>query len=660
MTLSQAQARVAELTEQLNDLAHAYYDLDAPKVEDYEYDMLMGELKGLEAQFPQLVTPDSPTQRVQGVASASFEKVTHEVQMASLQDVFSFEQVEEFLNRVKEAVKDPVFTVEPKIDGLSVSLEYENGRFTRGSTRGDGHVGEDVTANLRMIPSIPAVIPDAPAYIEVRGEVYMPYASFERLSARQEAAGETLFKNPRNAAAGSLRQKDPRLTAERGLEIFVFNVQRVTGESYTLHSQSIDRVKSLSLPAIPYTRCGADMGEIRAAIEKIGASRGELPYGIDGVVVKLDSLADRERMGATAKYPRWAVAYKFPPEEKLTKLKSIDVQVGRTGVLTPVAIFEPLFLAGTSVSRATLHNQQYITEKDIRVGDTIKVRKAGDIIPEVLCSVSHESDSVPFTLPDTCPVCGAATKQDETGGALRCTDPACPAQVFGAIAHFASKGAMDIEGLGPEIIQQLLDAGLISSPADIYSLTKEQLLTLPGFGERSADNLLRAIEASKSRPLDRVVAALGIRGIGGTVAPALCARFGTMDAIAHASVEEITEIDGFGETMANAVHSAFSEPRFLELIENLRKGGVEMPPYEKRAVSDAFAGKTFVLTGTLPHLKRDEAKAMIEARGGKVSGSVSKKTSFVVAGESPGSKLDKARELGVTVWNEEEFLEQMK
>ncbi len=656
MTEQEAKLRVAELTDILTKLAHDYYDLDAPTAEDYEYDMLMQELRTLEAEFPALAAPDSPTQRVQGVASGRFEKVTHTVQMASLQDVFSFEAVDAFVQRIAETVDGPHFTVEPKIDGLSVSLEYENGILVRGSTRGDGFTGEDVTANLKTIRSIPLKLKNAPAELEVRGEVYMPRAAFERLSAQQEAAGEQLFKNPRNAAAGSLRQKDSAVTAARRLGIFVFNLQRVGGETFTDHSQTIDRIAELGFPAIPYTRCGADCAAIRAAIAAIGAQRGDLPYDIDGVVIKVDSLSAREQLGATAKYPKWAVAYKFPPEEKVTTLLDIEVQVGRTGVLTPVAVFAPLSLAGTSVSRAVLHNQQFISEKDIRIGDQIRVRKAGDIIPEVLCSESHAEGAVPYLLPDHCPVCGAPVTADGDEAAVRCGNPVCPAQIFRSIVHFASKNAMNIDGLGPAIVQQLLDQKLIESPADLYALTKEQLLSLEGFKDKSAENLLRAIEQSKSQPLDRVIGALGIRNIGTSAAVLLCDRFPSIDEIASASAEEIASIDGFGEIMAESVAAAFAEPEFRALIDTLRARGVRMEYEKKQAADDRFAGITFVLTGTLPTMKRDEAKALIEAHGGKVSGSVSKKTGVVVAGEDAGSKLTKAQELGIEIIDEAELL----
>lgn len=656
MTHNEAKLRIKDLTDELLRMAHDYYDLDAPTAEDYEYDMKMRELRELEAQFPDLLAPDSPSQRVQGKASGRFEKVAHTVQMASLQDVFSFEEVAAFVERVTKTVENPTFTVEPKIDGLSVSLEYENGVLTRGSTRGDGYTGENVTANLKTIRSIPLKLHNAPPILEVRGEVYMPRASFERLSAQQEAAGEALFRNPRNAAAGSLRQKDSAVTAARRLDIFVFNVQRVEGETLAAHSETLDRLKALGFPVIPYEKCPADAEKIREAIEKIGAMRGALPYDIDGVVIKTDSLSAREQLGATAKYPKWAVAYKFPPEEKVTKLRSIEIQVGRTGVLTPVAVFDPILLAGTIVSRAVLHNQQYITEKDIRVGDMIRVRKAGDIIPEVLASESHEPDALPYQIPSSCPVCGSETAADGDAAAVRCFNPACPAQIFRTIVHFASKSGMNIDGLGPAIVQQLLDEKRIASPADLYALTKDQLLTLDGFKEKSAENLLKAIENSKSQPLDRVIAALGIRNIGQSAAVLLCDHFGALEAIRQAKSEDIAAIDGFGDIMAESVADAFSQPDFNARIDALLAHGVKMEYTAKKAESARFSGMTFVLTGTLPTMKRDAAKALIESNGGKVSGSVSKKTSVVVAGEDAGSKLTKAESLGIEIIDEAELL----
>ncbi|MCQ2416802.1 MAG: NAD-dependent DNA ligase LigA [Oscillospiraceae bacterium] len=656
MTELEAAERIQELTAVLRKMAHEYYDLDAPAAEDYEYDMLMQELRSLEAEFPALLAEDSPSQRVQGKASGKFQKVEHSVQMASLQDVFSFEQVAAFVEKVKTTVKSPVFTVEPKIDGLSVSLEYQNGKFAIGSTRGDGFIGENVTANLKTIQTIPLKLKNAPSLLEVRGEVYMSRASFEYLSARQEAAGEEVFKNPRNAAAGSLRQKDSKITAQRRLDIFVFNLQKVEGKTFESHSETIDYLHSLGFTVIPYVTCAADTEEIKQAILNIGEQRGTLPYDIDGVVIKVNSLAQRETLGATAKYPKWAIAYKFPPEEKVTQLRSIEIQVGRTGVLTPVAVFDPILLAGTSVSRAVLHNQQFITEKDIRVGDMIRVRKAGDIIPEVLCSESHSANSTVYQIPNVCPVCHAPTEKDGDEAAVRCFNPACPAQIFRTIVHFASKGAMNIDGLGPAIIQQLLSEKLIASPADLYTLTKEQLLTLEGFKEKSAENLLRAIDASRLQSLDNVIAALGIRNIGQNAAALLCRHFPSIDAIRNAAAEEIAAIDGFGEIMAHSVADAFAEPAFAKLVSQLLERGVKMEYQPEEQADTRFAGITFVLTGTLPTLKRDEAKSLIESHGGKVSGSVSKKTGVVVAGEDAGSKLTKAESLGIEIIDEAELL----
>lgn len=659
MNQTEAAAKIDALIQQIEVLADAYYNQDNPVAEDYEYDMLMQELKALEAAHPALLRPDSPTQRVGGKASGRFEKVTHTVQMGSLQDVFSYEQVRQFLARVQETVPHPQFTVEPKIDGLSVSLLYENGVLTCGSTRGDGFVGENVTANLKTIRSIPLKLKNAPPLLEVRGEVYMPRAQFERVIAQQEAEGEQPFKNPRNAAAGSLRQKDSAVTATRKLEIFVFNVQQAQDITFDSHSASLDKLTEWKFPTIPYTVSDADPDTVIAAIEAIGAQRGTLPYDIDGVVIKLNDLAERELLGSTAKNPRWAVAYKFPPEEKQTRLLRIEINVGRTGVLTPVAVFEPILLAGTSVSRAVLHNRQFIEEKDIRVGDTILVRKAGDIIPEVLSSVSHPANSVPYEMPTHCPACGAPVSQDEDEAAVRCHNPVCPAQMFRAIVHFASKSAMNIDGLGPAIVQQLMDAEMIHAPADLYTLTAEQLLTLEGFREKSAENLLGAIERSKQQPLDRVIAALGIPNIGQNAAVLLCAHFGSIDAIRHADAAEIAAIDGFGDIMAKSVCETFARPDFAAQLDRLLSLGVEMR-YEKKQTGDRFAGMTFVLTGTLPTLKRDEAKAMIEANGGKVTGSVSKKTDIVVAGEEAGSKLTKAQSLGIPVIDEAELLRRLE
>lgn len=658
MELNDAKKRIDELVELLNYHARLYYVEDRNEISDYEYDMLQRELKELESQFPQFVRKDSPTQRVGGAPVSIFEKVTHTVQMGSLQDVFSFDEVRSFIDTVRKTVDNPQFVVEPKIDGLSVSLEYHNGEFVIGSTRGDGFVGEDVTQNLLTVKSIPVKITEELPLIEVRGETYMPRDVFMELVKEQEENDEQPFKNPRNAAAGSLRQKDPKIAAKRKLDIFVFNVQRIEGKTLTSHKQSLDYIKQLGFKTIPdYVRVSTS-DEVISQIEKIGEKRFDLPFDIDGVVIKVDDFSQREILGATAKVPKWAVAYKFPPEEKNSKLLDIELNVGRTGVVTPVAVFEPVFLAGTSVSRATLHNQDFITEKNISIGDIIRVRKAGDIIPEVLGSVEKHSDSV-FMLPDRCPVCGSELVKSEEEAAIRCPNVDCPAQIFRSIVHFASKGAMNIDGLGPQIVRVLLDNKLIGSVADLYSLKISDITELDNFKEKSANNLISAIEKSKSNSLDRLVFALGIRNIGQASAKLLCEKFGDLDNIMQASAEDISTIDGFGDVMAASVYKAFHEEHMIKLIESLKAHGLNMS-YVKTQVDDRFAGKTFVLTGTLPTLKRDEAKALIEKFGGKASGSVSKKTDYVLSGEEAGSKLTKAQELGIEIITEEQFREMIK
>lgn len=652
--------RVKKLREEIEGHNYSYYVLDNPTVDDYTYDMLMQELKGLEEQYPELADKNSPTQRVGGEALNLFEKVEHRVQMGSLQDVFSFEQVKAFTDRCEEASAKPVYVVEPKIDGLSVSLEYENGEFVRGSTRGDGFIGEDVTANLKTVKSIPLKLKNAPAFLEVRGEVYMPRETFLKLVERQEDNGETPFKNPRNAAAGSLRQKNPKTAAERGLDIFVFNIQQIEGAEITSHKQSLDYLKSLGFKVIADYKQVESYSEIEERINHIGDMRSGYSFDIDGVVIKIDDFSLREEMGATAKVPKWAVAYKFPPEEKETTLLDIEVNVGRTGAITPVAVFEPVLLAGTSVSRAVLHNQEFITEKDIRIGDRILVRKAGEIIPEVLRSVSHVENSKPYNLPECCPVCGDKAVKFADEAALRCPNVDCPAQLKRNIIHFASKGAMNIDGLGEAIVTALLDNNLISGVADLYRLKAEQLEVLERFGKKSAENLINAIEASKENPLDRVIYALGIRNIGQSGAKLLCNRFGSIEEIMKASAEEIAAIDGFGEVMSENVVSAFHDKHFSDVAAELKALGVKME-YEKQNSGDnRFEGKTFVLTGALSSMTRDEAKEIIIRLGGKAAGSVSKKTSYVVAGEEAGSKLTKAQELGVTILSEREFLDMVK
>lgn len=660
MTKDEAMQRIEELTEIIEKHNHSYYVMDNPTVSDYEYDMLMQELKGLEAEYPELILPSSPTQRVGGEALSKFEKVTHKVQMGSLQDVFSFEQLEEFVTRCRNTVENPSFIVEPKIDGLSVSLEYENGILKRGSTRGDGFIGEDVTANLKTVGSIPLKIKNAPEFLEVRGEVYMPKEKFLKLVEQQELNDEQPFKNPRNAAAGSLRQKNSKITAKRGLDIFVFNIQQIEGRKITSHKQSLDYIKSLGLKVIPsYVEC-TTYSEIEQEIQRIDQIRNKLSYDIDGIVIKVDSFEQRETLGSSSKVPKWAIAYKFPPEEKETTLRNIEVNVGRTGAITPVAVFDPIILAGTSVSRAVLHNQDFITQKDIRIGDKIIIRKAGEIIPEVVKSVSHVENSEPFILPAKCPVCGTESVRYEDEAVLRCPNPDCPAQLLKSIIHFASKGAMDIDGMGDAIVKALVENNLVKSVADIYTLKAEQIASLERLGEKSAENLINAIEKSKSRPLDKVIFALGIRNIGQASAKLLCEKFPSIEKIMSATAEEIEEIDGFGKVMSENVAKAFSEQHRKDLISRLLELGVKMEYQATQTNDNRFEGMTFVLTGTLETLKRDEAKKIIESFGGKVSGSVSKKTTFVVAGEEAGSKLEKAQSLGVNVLSETEFLEKIK
>ena len=660
MDINTAKSRAQELTEELEQHSYRYYVLDNPTITDYEFDMLMQERKAIEEQFPELISPASPTQRVGGMTKSSFEKVTHTVQMASLQDVFSSEQVQGFVTKCREQLSSPVYTVEPKIDGLSVSLEYENGLFTRGSTRGDGFTGEDVTENLKTIRTIPLRLKNAPEYLEVRGEVYMPRESFFELVEQQELMDEQPFKNPRNAAAGSLRQKNAKVTAQRKLDIFIFNVQQCIGRTFDSHSESLDYLRELGFRTVPSYLVCSEYDEIKAEIDRIGEERAEFSFDIDGVVIKVNDLAQREEMGATTKTPKWAVAYKFPPEEKDTKLLDIEVNVGRTGAITPVAVFEPILLAGTSVSRAVLHNQDFIDEKDIRIGDIITVRKAGEIIPEVLKSVSHEENSVKFRLPEVCPVCGTVSVRDDGESVLRCPNVECPAQLLKNLIHFASKNAMNIDGLGPANMKLFVEKGLVKSPADIYSLQKEQLLSLERFAEKSADNLLKAIENSKSAELDRLVHALGIRNIGQRAATLLCEKFPSMEQLMSAAKDDIASIEGFGEIMAESVAKALSEPHRIDLISRLRDAGVNMEYSKKSTGDNRFEGKTFVLTGTLPTMKRDEAKKLIESFGGKVSGSVSKKTSYVVAGEEAGSKLVKAQELGIEILSEADLIERTK
>lgn len=655
---SQKKQRAEELRLIINYHNKKYYENDAPEIEDFEYDRLMQELIKIEEDFPELITADSPTHRVGGKADGQFAPVEHKVVMESLQDAFSKDDIRDFDERVRSVVSKPIYVVEPKIDGLSVSLEYVNGEFVRGSTRGDGRVGEDVTANLRTVRTIPLKINTPLPFLEVRGEVYMSHEVFLKLVEEQELNEEKPFKNPRNAAAGSLRQKNPKITAKRKLDIFVFNIQQIEGHELTEHKQSIDYIKSLGFNTIPFYNEFDNIEDALKEIERIGNIRGELPFDIDGAVIKVNSFSQRQSLGSTAKFPKWAIAFKYPPEEKETTLLDIEVNVGRTGVLTPTGVFEPTTLAGTSVSRATLHNQDFINELGIQIGDKVIIRKAGDIIPEVLRVTEHKSSDV-YTLPEFCPSCGAKTVRDEGEAAIRCNNPDCPAQLLRVLIHFCSRDAMDIDGLGEALLRVFTEKGLIKSPADIYSLKKEQISCIEGLGDKSAENLINAIEKSKQNDLSRLVFALGIRHVGQKAGKLIADRFIDMNSIITASKEDIEQIEGFGSVMAQSVADYFSVPESINLIEQLKSAGVNMR--SQRVINDErFKGMTFVLTGTLSNYKRSEAAEIIESFGGKAASSVSKKTTYVLAGEDAGSKLKKANDLGVEVISEEQFDEMIK
>ncbi len=659
MTFEDAKKRAASLCKEINYHNDRYYNQDNPEISDYEYDMLLRELENIEAEFPELITPDSPTQKVGGSKGEKFSPVAHAVPMESLHDSFSADEIRDFDRKVREVISDPEYVVEPKIDGLSVSCEYRNGVFVRGSTRGDGVTGEDVTDNLMTIKSLPKRLKNAPEYLEVRGEVYMSVATFERIVAEQENNGEKPFKNPRNAAAGSLRQKDSKITAKRGLDIFVFNVQAAEGIEFTTHVQSLDYLTELGFPTAFYNSFD-NIDDVLTEIDRVDAHRGDLPCDIDGAVVKVNNLADRALLGSTAKFPRWAEAYKYPPEEKETELLDIEINVGRTGALTPVGIFKPVLLAGTTVSRATLHNEDFIREKGINIGDTVLIRKAGEIIPEVLSLVRHGSSTQPYVFPEFCPSCGSRVVREEGEAAMRCTNTDCPAQLLRHLIHFVSRDAMDIDGLGPALLEQLLNAGLIKSFIDLYRLEAEPLAALDRMGKKSADNIIKAVEKSKSAEIYRLVYALGIRHIGEKAAKLLCEHFLSIDRLFEASVEEIAEIDGYGEIMAQSVYDYFRLDGTVHLISQLKELGVEMKPLEANTKEGMFLGKTFVLTGTLPTMSRKEASALIEQNGGKTSSSVSKKTDYVLAGKDAGSKLTKAQSLGITIISEDELLEMLK
>ena len=656
MDFKQAKKRASELTKIIKHHNELYYNQDAPEIEDFEYDALMRELKNIEKEYPELITPDSPTQKVGGVALNLFSPVTHSVKMESLQDVFSTEELRDFGGKID--ISRTAFSVEPKIDGLSVSLEYENGKFIRGSTRGDGTVGEDVTANLLQIESIPKEI-DFSGELEVRGEIYMPKDSFLKLVERQELLGENPPKNPRNAAAGSLRQKNSAITASRGLDIFIFNIQRITEREFTTHIETLDFLKSLGFHVLPSYKLCKSIDDAIDEIIRIGDNRGNYSYDIDGAVIKVNELNYRQELGSTAKYPKWAVAYKYPPEEKETVLKNIEINVGRTGALTPTAVFEPIQLAGTTVSRAVLHNEDFISSKGIGIGDTIIVRKAGEIIPEVLSVKVHNENGKPYEMPTVCPSCGSPVSREDGEAVIRCTNADCPAQLLRHLIHFTSRDAMDIEGLGPAVLEQLLDADLISNIVDIYTLDFEKVKSLERIGEKSADNLKKAIENSKQNDLSKLIFAFGIRHIGSKAAKLLSEHFMDIDGIMSATRQELETIEGFGSILAQSAYEFFKLEDTKQMISKLKSLGINMKS-TKTIVDTRFAGMTFVLTGTLPTYNRNDASAIIENFGGKVSSSVSKKTTYVLAGDEAGSKLEKANALGVKVIGEQQFKEMIK
>lgn len=649
--------RINELSELLIDANYRYHVLDDPKMPDYEYDRLLRELEDLEKEYPDFAREDSPTKRVGGTALSQFEEVVHPVPLMSLQDVFSMEELNDFLGKTLSAESDTMFSVEPKVDGLSVALEYVDGKLVRGATRGDGNVGEDVTENIKTIRSVPMTIENAPPRLIVRGEVYMPKKAFQKLNQRREEEGKPLFANPRNAAAGSLRQLDPKIAAKRGLDIFIFNIQLAEGISFTSHCETLEYLKKLRFKVIPYEKLSG-IQEIDAKVAAINDNREQLPCDIDGAVIKVDDLAARERLGATAKFPKWAAAYKYPPEIKPTVVEDIVVQVGRTGVLTPKAVVRPVRLAGTTVTNATLHNQDFISQRDIRIGDTVLIRKAGEIIPEILeVDISKRPQGAqPYRLPQVCPVCGAKTQQDEDGAFLRCTGAECPAQLSRNIAHFVSRDAMDIEGFGSAIVDALIEKDLIHSPADIYYLRQEDLENLWKSGKTAAAKLLASIERSKEQDVSRLIYALGIRQVGAKTGKVLAAAFGDLDGMLAASQEELTQIPDVGSITAESIHQWSVQEQSRHMVERLRQAGVNFN--SKRVISDdRFAGKVFVLTGALSKFTREEASEKIELLGGKTSGSVSKKTSYVVVGENAGSKERKARELGIPILTEDAFLE---
>ncbi len=657
MEFEEARKRVDELTQQLNYHNDRYYNHDEPEISDYEYDMMLRELENIELQFPQLTKEDSPTKRVGGERAEKFSPVEHAVPMQSLHDSFSFDELRDFDRRVRETVGAVSYVVEPKFDGLSVSAEYRNGVFVRGSTRGNGTVGEDITENLKTIKTLPMRLNEPVEYLEVRGEVFMSDESFEKLLKYQEENGEKPAKNPRNAAAGALRQKDSKITAQRNLSIYVFNIQQISGEVISGHKQGIEYLAQLGFPTSPFEEKFDDIEDAIKAIEHIGQNRSDFDFPIDGAVIKVDDFSMREELGTTAKYPKWAEAYKYPPEEKATVLRDIEINVGRTGVLTPTGVFDPILLAGTTVSRASLHNEDFIKEKDIRIGDEVILRKAGEIIPEVVALHKRGENTKAFEMPKVCPSCGGVVVREEGDAAVRCTNTACPAQLMRHLIYFVSRDAMDIDGLGPALLEMLTANDLVHSPADLYKLKAEDIVKLERMGETSAANVINAIEKSKSNELSKLVTGLGIRLVGSKAAKLICKKYPDIDKLIEAREEELTEIDGIGSAMAKSIAEYFEKPETKTLIEEFRALGVNLTEPVEETAGNTFEGKTFVLTGTLPTMKRAQAAKLIESHGGKVSSSVSKKTSYVVAGEEAGSKLEKALKLGVTVITESELLQ---
>lgn len=659
MDLTSAKKRLDELKESINFHNKNYYDLDSPTISDYEYDMLYRELESLEYSFPELKTLDSPTNKIGGIARKDLKQVKHDIPMESLHDCFSIEEIKDFDKKLREIIKNPEYVVEPKVDGLSVSIEYKNGVLFRASTRGDGLVGEDITNNIRAIKSIPKVLNESIEFIELRGEVFMSTSNFKKLIKEQELNEEKLFKNPRNAAAGSLRQKDPKITAKRNLDIFIFNIQQIKGKVLKTHVESLNYAKFLGLPVIPFYNVYKNMGDIISEIQKIGDQRESFDFPIDGAVIKINNFEDRKTLGSTSKFPKWAQAFKYPPEKKQTKLLNIEINVGRTGTLTPTGVLEPVLLAGTTVSRATLHNQDYIKEKDIRIGDTVLVYKAGEIIPEIIKSIKHQENSKEYKLPEICPSCGAKVKREPLLAAVKCVNSKCPAQILRKLIHFVSRDAMDIDGMGQALLAQLNNKNILTSFADIYTLKKEILASLDRMGEKSAQNIINSIENSKNKELYNLIYALGIEHVGLAASKLLAKKFKTLNNIINANEQEISKIEGFGEVMAQSVVDFFSIEENLTLVNKLQELGVVNNLEIKENLSQKLEGLTFVLTGTLPSLKRSQAAKLIEENGGKVSSSVSKKTNFVLAGEDAGSKLEKAKELNIKIISENDLLDML-